>query len=148
MFQIKKGSCQWLLRYEYLKTVVKLQSVAPMSTPTSDNNSSLYFRTDDLQTERTYTSMIITVTIILIIIIEHYRLRMYENNNVNTASNRWMDDLRFYVLFNSISVISGRWADDNERLCAEESRLQLRRFRLEWARTVRTARSVGQRLTH
>ena len=28
----------------------------------------------------------------------------------------WMDDLRFYVLFNSISVISGRWADDNERL--------------------------------
>ena len=43
----------------------------------------------------------------------------------------WMDDLRFYVLFNSISVISGRWADDNERLCAMESRLQLRRFRLE-----------------
>ena len=29
-----------------------------------------------------------------------------------------MDDLRFYILFNSISVISGRWADDNERLCA------------------------------
>ena len=29
-----------------------------------------------------------------------------------------MDDLRFYVLFNSISVISGRWVDDNERLCA------------------------------
>ena len=25
-----------------------------------------------------------------------------------------MDDLRFYVLFNSISVISGRRADDNE----------------------------------
>ena len=32
----------------------------------------------------------------------------------------WMDDLRFYVLFNSVSVISGRWADDNERLCAME----------------------------
>ena len=30
----------------------------------------------------------------------------------------WMDDLRFYVLFNSVSVISGRWADDNERLCS------------------------------
>ena len=30
------------------------------------------------------------------------------------------DDLRFYVLFNSISVISGPWADDNERLCAME----------------------------
>ena len=45
--------------------------------------------------------------------------------------NGWMDDLRFYVLFNSISVISGRWADDNERLCAMEPRLRLRRFRLE-----------------
>ena len=31
-----------------------------------------------------------------------------------------MDDLRFYVLFNSISVISGRWEVDNERLCAME----------------------------
>ena len=27
-----------------------------------------------------------------------------------------VDDLRFYVLFISISVISGRWAVDNERL--------------------------------
>ena len=43
----------------------------------------------------------------------------------------WMDDLQFYVLFNSISVISGRWADDNERLCAMEPRLRVRRFRLE-----------------
>ena len=41
-----------------------------------------------------------------------------------------MDDLRFYVLFNSISVISGKWADGNERLhvCAMESRFQLKRF--------------------
>ena len=31
-----------------------------------------------------------------------------------------MDDLRFYVLFNSMSVISGRCSDDNERLCAME----------------------------
>ena len=38
---------------------------------------------------------------------------------------------RFYVLFNSISVISGRWADGNEMLCAMELRLQLRRFRLK-----------------
>ena len=30
----------------------------------------------------------------------------------------WMDNLRLYVLFNSISVISGRWADDKERLYA------------------------------
>ena len=43
----------------------------------------------------------------------------------------WMDDLRFYVLFNSISVISGRWADDNEWLCVMGRRLRLRKFRLE-----------------
>ena len=43
----------------------------------------------------------------------------------------WMDDLRFYVLFNSISVISGRCLDDNERLCAMELRLRMRRFHLE-----------------
>ena len=43
----------------------------------------------------------------------------------------WMDDLRFYVLFNSILVISGRCLDDNEMLCAMELRLRLRRFHLE-----------------
>ena len=32
-----------------------------------------------------------------------------------------MDDLRFYVLFNSVLVISGRWEVDNERLCAMQS---------------------------
>ena len=32
----------------------------------------------------------------------------------------WMDDLRFYVLVNSILVISGRCLDDNERLYAME----------------------------
>ena len=31
-----------------------------------------------------------------------------------------MDDMRFQVLFNSISVISGRWKVDNERLCEME----------------------------
>ena len=35
-----------------------------------------------------------------------------------------MDDLRFYVLFNSFSVISGHWAADNERLFATETRLE------------------------
>ena len=45
------------------------------------------------------------------------------------ASDGWIDDLRFYVLFNSISVISGRWEVDNEWLCAMELRLRLRRFR-------------------
>ena len=42
-----------------------------------------------------------------------------------------LDGLRVNVLFNSISVISGRWADDSEWLCAMEPRLWLRRFRLE-----------------
>ena len=28
-----------------------------------------------------------------------------------------MDDLRFHVLFNSVSVISVRWEVDSERLC-------------------------------
>ena len=35
-----------------------------------------------------------------------------------------MDDLRFYVLFNRVSVISGRWDVDNERLCTMELRLR------------------------
>ena len=43
----------------------------------------------------------------------------------------WMDDLQFYILFNSISVISGQCLDDNERLCAMELGLWLRRFHLE-----------------
>ena len=43
----------------------------------------------------------------------------------------WIDDLRFYVLFNSISVISGRCKVDNEKFCAMEHRLRLRRFCLE-----------------
>ena len=49
----------------------------------------------------------------------------------DTKDGWLMDELRFYVLFNSISVTSGQWADDNERLCAMKSRLRLRRFRLE-----------------
>ena len=40
----------------------------------------------------------------------------------------WVNDLRFYVLGNSISVITGRCLDNNERLCAMELRLQMRRF--------------------
>ena len=42
-----------------------------------------------------------------------------------------MDDLPFYVLFNSISIIAGQPADDDERLCAMELRLRLRRIRFE-----------------
>ena len=40
----------------------------------------------------------------------------------------WMDPLRFCVLFNSISVISGRCSDDNERLCAMEPRLRFEKI--------------------
>ena len=60
----------------------------------------------------------------------------------------WMDDLQFYVLFNSISVISGQWADDNERLCAIEPHLELKRALPHAGLKLMTARSVGQRLTH
>ena len=38
----------------------------------------------------------------------------------DTLPDGRMDDLRFYLLFNNISVISGRCLDDNERLCAME----------------------------
>ena len=42
-----------------------------------------------------------------------------------------MDILRFYILFNSISVILGRCLDDNERLCAVEPCLHLEDFCLK-----------------
>ena len=38
-----------------------------------------------------------------------------------------MDDLQFYVLFNSISVISGQRVGDNESLCAMQPLLGLKR---------------------
>ena len=37
---------------------------------------------------------------------------------VNRWMYGWMDGLRFYVLLITILVISGRWAGDNERMCA------------------------------
>ena len=48
--------------------------------------------------------------------------------DILSFENGWMDDLRFYVLINSNSVISGRCLDYNERLCAMELRLRLRLF--------------------
>ena len=50
-----------------------------------------------------------------------------------------MDDLRFSVLFNSVSITSGRWADDNEKLCAMEPGLRAVGKSLPPG----TARSVG-----
>ena len=60
----------------------------------------------------------------LSLVVKELRLRLQ-------TVDGWMDDLRFYVLFNSISVISGPCLDDNERLCAMELRLSLRRFHLK-----------------
>ena len=49
-----------------------------------------------------------------------------EQKQILDIRNGWVDDFRFNVLFNSISVISGRCLDDNERLCAMELGLRMR----------------------
>ena len=59
------------------------------------------------------------------------QIRRGESDYLGIIFNRWMDDLRFYVLFNSISVISGQWEVHNERLYAMELSLRLRRFPLK-----------------
>ena len=59
-----------------------------------------------------------------------------------------MDDLRFYILFNSISVISGCSAGDNERLCAVQPYFYVEKISPQVGPKLRTARSVGQHLTH
>ena len=64
--------------------------------------------------------------------------KIIKESLTNAAQRRfdgWMDNLRFYILFNSISVISGGCANNNERLCAMEHRLGLRRFRVEQGST-------------
>ena len=59
-----------------------------------------------------------------------------------------MDDLRFHILSNSISIISGRWTADNERLCAMEPRLRMKEFPPPAGLELETARSAGQHLTY
>ena len=60
-----------------------------------------------------------------------------------------MDDLRFFVLFNSILVISGRWTDDDdEKLCATEPRLRLKSSPPHVRLEPRVIRSVDQWLTY
>ena len=59
-----------------------------------------------------------------------------------------MDDLQCYILFNSISVISGQWMGDNEKLCATKPHLQLKRSSPQAGLKPGTARSAGQHLTH
>ena len=57
------------------------------------------------------------------------------------------DDLRFYTLFNSVSVISGRWEVDNERLC-NGAPFTVEKIRSASGDRTRSARSEGQRLNH
>ena len=59
-----------------------------------------------------------------------------------------MDDSQFYLLFNSISVISGQWGNDNERLCLMEPSLGLKRSLPQVELKLGTARSVAHGLTY
>ena len=57
-------------------------------------------------------------------------------------------NLRLYLFFNSISVISGRWAGDNEKLCPMEPSLRLERSQPRAGIGPRTTRSIGQCLIY
>ena len=65
----------------------------------------------------------------------------------NGFMKRWMDNLGFHVLFNSISVITGRWADYDERLYTMKPCLRLKSSPPKAGSEPGTARSVGQCLT-
>ena len=58
-----------------------------------------------------------------------------------------MDDLRFHILFNSISVISGQSLDDKQRLWAMEPDFQLERFPPQARLEHGTIKSIGQCFT-
>ena len=58
-----------------------------------------------------------------------------------------MDDLQIYVLFYSISGISGEWMGDNRRPCAMELFL-VEIFPPVLGNKSKTARSIGQHVTH
>ena len=60
----------------------------------------------------------------------------------------WMDEWLFYVLFNSVSVISGQWVGDNERLFAMESHLRLKESLPQVGFEPGTTRSAGQCLSN
>ena len=57
-----------------------------------------------------------------------------------------MTALRFYVLFNSISIIY-RMTSDNDCLCAMEPCLRLEKFRPPAWLELMSAKSIGQHLT-
>ena len=75
--------------------------------------------------------------------IQRQRLIIILNHKIG-----WMtcDFMSFSTVFQSI--MSGRWADDNERLCAMKPRSGLKRSLPQAGLKLMTARSVGQRLTH
>ena len=50
------------------------------------------------------------------------------HNDWGRLMDGWMNDLRLYVFFNSISVISGQCLDDNVMLSAMERNLRLERI--------------------
>ena len=43
-------------------------------------------------------------------------------------ADEWLDDMRVYLIFNSISVISGQWIGDNEMLYALKPLLRMKMF--------------------
>ena len=57
--------------------------------------------------------------------------------------NEWMDDSPFYVLFNSISVISGQWAGDNGSAMEPHFNMIEKNTASGWAQTL-DPKSVGQ----
>ena len=58
----------------------------------------------------------------------------------------WMIDMRFHILLNGISVISGQWADNDEKLC-NETPFTVDKISPGVGIKPGTATSVGQRLT-
>ena len=72
---------------------------------------------------------------------------IFEQQNVRLV-NGWMDDLRLNILFNSISVISGQWADDNEKAVCSGTPFAVEKISPRAGLEFGTTRSVGQCLTH
>ena len=56
--------------------------------------------------------------------------------------------MKFYVLFNGVLIISGRWEADNERLCAMKPVYGVEHISPEVGIELGTARSVRQRFIH
>ena len=73
-------------------------------------------------------------------------LNTWREGNANKYWDGWLDDLRFYVLFNSISVISGRWRMIMKG-CVQWNPFYGGDFASSKDRTG-IVRSVGQQLTH